>query len=437
MTGAGQSRVTSMPASTARGADTERFHFARGNLRKLLAIPRYALGSARSTWTTRDPALWVVGSAFGVGDGALAFCRAAAALPNPPRLVWLAGSPAEEAAARAAGIDEVAERDSPRGLDLTLRAGLLAVTHGFGDVNRYGIRGAVIVQLWHGAPLKKLHADSPAATQLGMLGRIPGMTSLMRWLYRRGTRQISLLPTGSEHFVPSLCSAFDLTPDEVRVLGEPRTDVLFRGSREDRIAASRSLLASHLGALDDRRVVLYAPTWRDGDPDPGVPSADQWSRIDAFCERFDCLLVIRPHPLGIGDYTYTSPHVRVLPPSAQPESMPLLWGLAGLVTDYSSMLVDFAVTDEPIVFLAPDLAAYEHSRGLYDDYGWLSGGVWHGDWDGVVTRLEQLFSDQDALARAREHSASLARTFHTFTDGRSAERVCASAADLVAKRFRQ
>ena len=235
--------------------------------------------------------------------------------------------------------------------------------------------------------------------------------------------------------MPSLCSAFDLTPAQVRVLGEPRTDVLFRGTTEQRIGTARTLLARHLGDLGARRVLLYAPTWRDGDPDPGVPTEDQWARIDAFCERFDCLLVVRPHPLGIGDYTYTSTRVRLLPASVQVESMPLLWGLAGLITDYSSMLVDFAATGEPIVFLAPDLAAYERTRGLYDDYRWLTGGTWQVDWDGVLAHLGRLFGDEAELTRAREHSARLARTFHAFTDGHSADRVCAAAAALVEDRF--
>jgi len=429
------SRSDGVDAGTGEPESTEpRFDFVRGNLHKLAGIPRYALGALRSLWTRRDPSLWVVGSAFGVGDGALAFCHAVRHLPDPPRLVWLAAKPAELDAARAAGVDAFL-RDSPEGLRLTLSAGLLAVTHGFGDVNRYGTRGAVIVQLWHGAPLKKLHADSPAAVNLGSLGRVPGVTRLMRWLYRRGTRQISLLPTGSAHFVPSLRSAFTLSAEQVQVLGEPRADLMFTGSVDQRVGAARALLASHLGGLGRRKVLLYAPTWRDGDPDPGVPTPAQWERIDRFCARYDCLLVVRPHPLGVGDYTHASEWVRLLPASVQAESMPLLWGLAALITDYSSMLVDFAVTGRPIVFLAPDLAEYRRTRGLYDDYTWLTGGSWATDWDGVLARLVTLFDDPAALARAQAHSRMLAGVFHEYTDGRNAERVAATSASLVARRF--
>ena len=411
------------------------FRFASGNLSKLIALPRYGLGAVRARFTKRDPKLWVVGSAFGPADGALAFFRAAAALDEPPRLVWLSRSPAEAERARALGLGEVVDRNSREGFRLTLRAGLAAVTHGFGDVNRYALSGAVIVQLWHGAPVKKLHADSPAVTTLGGLERLPGLGAMMRAGYRRGTRRISLLPTCSGFFAPFLATAFDLVQGQVQVLGEPRTDVLFAGSPAERQSAARTILAPHLGAFTDARVVLYAPTWRDGDPDPGVPTAQQWRRIDALCERLDLVLLVRPHPLGVGEYAHASPRIRLLTATDQPESMPLLWGIDALVTDYSSMLVDFVVTGRPLLLLAPDLETYRASRGLYVDYEWLSGGSWSTDWDQVLDRLEAVLTDPAAGAAASAHSRELAARFHEWTDAGSARRVAAAAAALVRRRF--
>ncbi len=409
------------------------FSFAAGNLRQLLSAPRYLAGGLRARRTTRDPQTWVIGSAFGVADGALAFAQAALALPAPPRLIWLAGDEDEAAAARAAGF-ETLPRDSDAGLRATLEAGLVAVTHGFGDVNRYGVSGAVIVQLWHGAPLKKLHADSPAVVGAGPLGRIPGMAALMRWAYRRGSRRISLLPVSSPFFEPFLRSAFHLT-DQVQVLGEPRTDVLFDGDPAELTATSRVLLRRQLGEVDGRRVVLFAPTWRDGQPDPSIPTPAEWEAIESFCERHDAMLVIRPHPLGLGAYRHTSDRVRLLPPAVQPESMPLLWGVSALVTDYSSMLIDYAVTGRPIVLLAPDLAHYQATRGLYVDYAELSGGQWCTTWAQTLTALDGFFTDPDRYAAASRRSRELASQFHTFTDGHNAQRVAEAAAELVQERF--
>ena len=86
------------------------------------------------------PSLWVLGSGFGVADGALAFARAAERLPAPPKLVWLASDADELAAAERAGF-EAYLKASEEGLRHTLRAGLIVITHGFGDVNTYGADG--------------------------------------------------------------------------------------------------------------------------------------------------------------------------------------------------------------------------------------------------------------------------------------------------------
>lgn len=409
------------------------FTFASGNLRKVLSAPLYLIGRLASLRSRRDPALWVVGSAFGVADGALAFARAAEKLAPPPRLVWLGAGSEEVAAAKRAGFESYL-KSSVTGLRHTLDAGLIVVTHGFGDVNRYGVDGAVAVQLWHGAPLKKVQADSPAVFGAG-LGRLPGLAASVRWAYRRSTRRISLLPTSSPVFQPALMRAFALDESRVRVLGEPRSDSLFIRSEEERYTASRAVFARHLGDLGNRKVVLYAPTWRNGEPDPAVPCDAEWQLIEEFCERHDCLFVVRPHRLAVGDYTYRSDRVRLLTASDQMESMPLMWGLSALVTDYSSMLVDYVVTGQPLLLLAPDLEHYRATRGLNFDYNELAGGRVHRTWADVVDELDGLFSDPERLAAAQAHSRKLANRFHTHTDGRNSERVAAAAAALVALKF--
>jgi CDP-glycerol glycerophosphotransferase len=180
---------------------------------------------------------------------------------------------------------------------------------------------------------------------------------------------------------------------------------------------------------------LCAPTWRDGEQDPGIPTELQWLRIEELCERLDLVLLVRPHPLGVGEYNHTSPRIRLLTIEDQPESMPVLWGLDALVTDYSSMLVDYVVTGRPVVLLAPDLESYQRTRGLYVDYDWLAGGHWCTDWDEVVDRLEALFTDPDVFEAASAHSRELAGTFHEWTDGHSAHRVAQAAAAIVRRRF--
>ena len=148
------------------------FTFAAGNARKVAALPLYALGAIASLVTRRRDDVWVFGSGSGLGEGALALYDHAA--DRAITRVWLASTVRELEAARARGMT-AALKHSWRGFRLTLRAGVITITHGFGDVNRFGTLGAFVVQLWHGIPLKRIQLDSPVT----FAGRFP---TLLRWL---------------------------------------------------------------------------------------------------------------------------------------------------------------------------------------------------------------------------------------------------------------
>jgi len=407
------------------------YSFAAANLAKLADAPRYLWGAGRSLGVRRDPKLWVIGSDFGLSDGGWAFHQAAMRLPDPPRIVWQVSTEKQRKQAIAAGVAWI-DRDSREGFELALRAGVIAVTHGLGDVNRYAQRGAVIVQLWHGSPLKKLNLDSPSVLNLGPFGRVPGATAAMRAMYRAGTRSISVFPVACPEFVASMCTAFGLTPRKVLAIGEPRGDQLFAGTREELRAASRALWEQTIPDLGSRRLILQAPTWRDGEVDPTIPSPSDYRRIEEFCRRTDSILVIRPHPKSVGDYHFTSDVVRVLDASVQPEIMPLLWGVDVLVTDYSSILFDYSVTGCPILYLAPDLEHYRATRGLYIDYADICGGALLTSWDDVVDRME---SWTDPARLELEHTQTL-RIFDRFIihrDGRNSERTVARVLELLSR----
>jgi CDP-glycerol glycerophosphotransferase (TagB/SpsB family) len=397
------------------------FTFAAGNATKLLRLPLYALGAAASLVVPRNPRLWVFGSGTGPGEGALPLYHAARArLPADVRLVWLASTDAELSSARDLGLDTERKRGW-RGFRLTLRARVAVVTHGFGDVNRYGTRGAFTVQLWHGIPLKKLHLDSPATLRLPLLPDHPLVRAVLRRAYRFAGRGIGLFPVASELVAERIRTAFGVREDAIVVTGDPRDDALLTGSAAERAQSARDRIAEAVGPLpDDARLVLYAPTWRDGAADPGAPSAEEWTAIAAWAERSNAVLLVRAHPLGAGDYARgpaISHRVRLLSPALLPEITPALPAIDALVTDYSSIAYDYALVGGRIVFFAPDVELYAQSRGLYQNYRDVTGSAYVTTWQNVLVRLD---APAD-LARVRwlrdEHIDRL--------DGRATERVLA------------
>ncbi len=413
------------------------FTFAAGNAAKLLSAPAYAFGAFATRLVPRRDDLWVFGSGAGLGEGSLALATLVAERDPDARIIWLAGDEAELRAARAAGLRALRKR-SWRGFRATLRASVIAVTHGFGDVNRFAVRGALVVQHWHGIPLKRIHLDAPVtfASRVPLVGTL--LEHLLRRLYRQAGRTISLMPAAGNIAAERLRSAFGLPAERVLVTGDPRDDVLCRGTAQQRRADARALLGPILPeTAATARLLLHAPTWRDGDLDPTLPTESDWAAIDAWLERTDSVLVLRPHPHSVGDYAEgprRSSRITLLDPAVQREVTPVLPAIDVLITDYSSIAFDYALTGGPILFLAPDVDRYAASRGLYQDYHDFSGATDVADWTSLLQRLERLVADPGYERMLRDHSERLARLNHAYRDGRNTERVYAAITTRLAAR---
>lgn len=412
-----------------------RFTFSAGNARVLARAPLYALGALVAVLVPRSPRQWVLGSGAGLGEGALALHDLAREREPARRLTWLASSRAELDAARARGMRALPKR-GPRGLWATLRAGVAVVTHGFGDVNRFGVSGARVVQLWHGIPLKRLHLDSAAALRLPLIGSLPGVGRLMRALYRRAGAQIALFPVASALVAGRIRSAFGLGASRILISGDPRDDVLLRGTVGERRRRARAAIADACGGLpEDGPVVLYAPTWRDGDEDAAIPTPDEWAAIAAWVDRAGAVLLIRSHPLGAGSYAAgarLSPRIRLLGSDVLTDVTPVLPAADVIVTDYSSIAFDAAIGGVPTVFFAPDLARYLATRGLYTPYREFSGGEPATTWAEALARVDDALGEGRPAALA--HAAWLRDEHVDVLDGRATERVLDAVLALLGER---
>lgn len=402
------------------------FNFAKGNARKLLSLPLYALGIGASLVIPRSRDQWVFGSGPGIGEGALELYRLVRVSHPEWRVVWLARDRRDVSAADALGIPAIM-KTSLAGLWRTMRARVVVITHGFGDVNRYGTRSAFVVQLWHGVPLKLIQLDSPATMRLGLPGE-GRLRGVLRRFYRRGYSAISLFPAASESVATRLRTAFGLDA-EVVVTGDPRDDPLSTGTPKERRDTARAAIFGALALPDTgQRSVLFAPTWRDGQVDPAVPSLAEWHSITTWLDATDSLLFVRPHPLGVGDYRPgidSSTRIFLLGSVLTIGITPALPAFDLLITDYSSVAYDFSLTDGAIFFLAPDEESYTSTRGLYEPYREFSGGREVRDWTALVAQLVRFDENHSFAASIREHTGMLRNRHFVFHDGLNTARVLA------------
>ncbi len=404
------------------------FSFGAGNARKLAALPLYAAGRLVTAVTPRSRDEWVFGCGAGIGDGALALWETAIRREGH-RGLWLVSNTREAADAAARGIP-FAFKNTLRGFWRTTRARVVVVTHGFGDVNRYAVTGAFVVQLWHGIPLKRIGLDSPETLRLpSVIRRLPFagvLGSLLSAMYAGAARRIRVLPAASDLVRGRLESAFSLPNERVPVTGEPRVDVLSRGTLLARRSSARAEVDRVAGPVDPAsRLVLYAPTWRDGEIDPAIPTPQEWFALIEVLTRHDAVLLVRSHPLGAGNYVppVATERVRPIGSALISDITPVLPGLEALITDYSSLAFDAALVPLPVVYFAPDLEAYERRRGFYGRYDDVAGGDAARTWSDAATRLEAVLSDDEARAEAITRSRALSARVHAHRDGHNTDRV--------------
>ena len=235
------------------------------------------------------------------------------------------------------------------------------------------------------------------------------------------------MPAASALAADRLRTAFGLPAERLAVTGDPRDDVLSRGTPSERTERARAAIFSALGlGQTASRIVLFAPTWRDGELDPGLPSAAHWRQIDEYLQSSESLLVLRPHPHSLGDYRSgadSSDRIMLLDSSMLTDVTPILPAVDVLVTDYSSIAFDYSLTGGPILFLAPDEEAYTESRGLYEPYREFSGAREVRSWPALLDQLERLDTDGRWATEVRRHTADLATRHFAFHDGRNTERV--------------
>lgn len=221
--------------------------------------------------------------------------------------------------------------------------------------------GQSYVQAWHGTPLKRLGND------ISFDNNVLYSVAALHRRYRREGERSTVMLAPSEFAAEKFASAFDLVRsgrgDIVHVTGYPRNDAL-ACAEPARIAAVRE----RLGLPEGKRVVLYAPTWRD-DEHAGEEFVDR-GRVDFDVLRQelgeDHVVLFRAHYLTAAAIDLDRYEGFLFDVSAVNDVNDLYLVSDVLVTDYSSVFFDYAVLGRPIVFYMYDLEHYEQEiRGFY------------------------------------------------------------------------
>jgi CDP-glycerol glycerophosphotransferase (TagB/SpsB family) len=343
-------------------------------------------------------------------DQGLAMCAELAGRSG--RITWL--SAFDDASRFRAIAPELADRvrvlpaRSVRGIGAYLLARTVIHTHGlYHEPPRS--RHKVFVNLWHGMPIKRLNPDPAVAA-----------------------RQTDVLTVTSDVHARHLAETWHLAEERIHSTGLPRNDRMLRAAAGPRPAR----LAHRVG---ERPLVVWLPTYRNsvvgelrddgkelGNPFqlPGATAAT----VSAVAARLGIHLVVKLHPMAPRRSLGEQPHLSVWDEAALDEHGATLYELLGhadaLVTDHSSVWVDYLMLDRPMVFSIADMDSYAASRGHYfvplEEH--LPGPV-APDLDSVESALAELLHVTEPARHWAEVRSRLLPLHHAWLDDRSARRV--------------
>ncbi|MGW1029276.1 CDP-glycerol glycerophosphotransferase family protein [Streptomyces sp. NPDC002577] len=280
-------------------------------------------------------------------------------------------------------------------------------------VNNVNFPGAVVkrpeavhVMTHHGTPLKRMGLDQREFPVVSRGFNFRGLLSRVdKWDYSVSANSHSTEVW--QHAYPAHYTTLDH--------GYPRNDVFYRAGADDVLATREKL-----GIAPGRTAILYAPTHRDYEA-TWTPRLDLASLAERLGE--DTVLLVRGHYFYDGSAAppaWLRRTGRIIDVSSYDPVEELALAADALVTDYSSIMFDYANLDRPIVVYADDWEIYARTRGVYFDL--------MEEAPGRIARTQDELADIFTTGAWRDETAAKARAafrrrFCEFDDGHAAERV--------------
>ena len=233
----------------------------------------------------------------------------------------------------------------------------------------------VFVQCWHGTPLKCLGYDVQIETTNAL-----NTTQELADRFGLDATKWTYLLSPSAYTSRHLADAFGL-PEERRASvvleeGYPRNDEIAL-AHADATCARQQELREQLGVPEGKKVLLYAPTWRDNSYKAGVGyTFDYLIDFDLLQRELgdEWVVLFRPHYYIANHFDFSAYEGFVIDVASWGNINELYIAADALVTDYSSVMFDYAIMRRPIMLFVPDYDTYANDiRGFYFDLSKIPG----------------------------------------------------------------
>ena len=307
---------------------------------------------------------------------------------------------------------------SLQGIFYSLIAKYIFISYSYDDVGFFCYlfpQRTKIVQLYHGTPLKRLEIEKNRS----ILNKITKFI-LLSYLGRK----FDFMFNTSDIATEKLNEFFKENMEKYIISGYPRNDGLFHNSD-----------SSFLNKLKEKiifeKIVFYLPTYREYSNDKNFNLFNKFGfnedKLNKILEDNNAIFLIKLHP---NDYTRAqyifkkiSNNSRVIvinDDEIESDIYPILNQTNILITDYSSVYIDFLLLDRPIIFSAFDRKEYEGlDRGFYFNYDEITPGLKANNWGDLCVFLEDIFKGDNF----KNERIKISNYFNKYNDGMACERI--------------
>ena len=250
-------------------------------------------------------------------------------------------------------------------------------------------KDTIYIQTWHGTPLKKMLNDVET-----FQGRDANYKNRVNQAIKNWDYLISPSPYASACFK----TAFDFK-NEILEIGYPRNDVFYNVENTD-MTEKKKLIKQKLGIESNKKIILYAPTFRDDEINKAKKhiinlKLDLPRLKESIGDEY--ILILRPHII-ISNALNLSESLNdfVVDGTKYPEISDLYLITDICITDYSSVMFDFANTKKPLLFFTYDLEFYKNKlRGFYFDFEKEAPGPLIKTNDGLIEAIKNITNVQE------------------------------------------
>lgn len=268
----------------------------------------------------------------------------------------------------------------------------------------------IYINTWHGIPLKTLGYDLPK-------GNIEVSNTLRNFMMTDYLLSSSSFLTDIYRISYKLDGIYEGTIIEE---GYPRNDIFYHYKKQNILTKMK-----HCGVniKDNRKIILYAPTWKGKDFGNPELDLDEYFRfIREVEEKVDTTkyqVLVKPHQVVYQAIKDSEQVTHQFIPAIL-DTNEVLSVVDILVSDYSSIFFDYLVSGRPVLFYVPDLNEYKEYRGIYFETDQLPGPA-SKDLAEVTTWINEIEEVQKTYCSQYE---KIKQQYCSYDNGSVTKRVC-------------